>query len=64
MAAVKDKTSWAGIILGDLMPAGWFNYRVTPPAKWDDVLRLLSLYSKDIYAAAMTAHILPLTLRF
>jgi hypothetical protein len=53
-AAVKNKTSWAGIILGDSMPAAWFNYRVTPAAKWDDVLRLLSLYSKDIYAVAMS----------
>jgi hypothetical protein len=53
-AAVKNKTSWASIILGDSMPATWFNYCVTPAVKWDDVLRLLSLYSKDIYTVAMS----------
>jgi hypothetical protein len=50
-AAVEDKTSWAGIIPGDSMPAMWFNYIVTLTAKWDDILQLLSFYSKDISAA-------------
>jgi hypothetical protein len=46
-------TSWAGIILGDSMPAAWFNYLVTPVAKWDHI-QLLSHYSKDVYATDMS----------
>jgi len=50
---IQEKLGWATVVLGDVMPAHWFEYARFSDAKWENLLKELAPYGDILAGEAM-----------